>query len=58
MHGCRSLLYHILLESKALKDNVTLESLSLGDGGVLYFKDLGMCILIPNPFAHLKSRVQ
>ena len=30
------------LETKALKDDVTLQSLSIADGGVLYFKDLGM----------------
>ena len=28
-------------ETKSLKDNVTLESLKIKDGGTLYFKDLG-----------------
>ena len=28
-------------EAKSLKDNVTLESLKIKDGGTLYFKDLG-----------------
>ena len=28
-------------EAKSLKDNVTLESLKIKDGGALYFKDLG-----------------
>ena len=30
-----------IAEAKALKDEATLESLALEDGGVLYFKDLG-----------------
>ena len=28
---------------KAVKDEETLESLEVNDGGKLYFKDLGMC---------------
>jgi len=29
------------VEAKSLKDEATLASASVGDGGVLYFKDLG-----------------
>ena len=30
-----------MTEDKPLKNEVTLDSLRIGDGGILYFKDLG-----------------
>lgn len=41
MYMCSTVAFIPHSESKSVKDDATLESLSIKDGGALFFKDLG-----------------